>query len=1170
MMTRRLVYFLFLSQLTLLACSTSEKDNPRVSIDLNENWVTIADTDSSFFPDFQNPEFDTENWTSVNVPHNWDRYEGYRRLKHGNFHGSAWYRKTFSLAGGFDSNKRFFLFFEGVGSYATIYLNGVKVGEHAGGRTTFTLDVTDVIDRVGENILAVQADHPAHIEDLPWVCGGCSDEVGFSEGSQPLGVFRPVQLVVTNDVRIEPFGVHAWNDTTVSEKGADIFVTAELKNYGSEDKKIYLIHRLLDDEGKEILNTSKELKLASGQKKELQPETLTFENVQLWSPENPYLYELVTEVYENDLLIDQVVTPYGVRWTKWDIAEGGTNQFYLNGKPLFINGTAEYEHNLGKSHAFDDKMIKARVSQIRAAGFNAFRDAHQPHNFRYHHAWDSLGMLWWTQMAAHIWYDTPEFRENFKTLLTDWVKERRNSPSIILWGLENESTLPEEFARECTELIRSLDPGASTQRLVTTCNGGTGTDWDVPQNWTGTYGGNPDLYHEDVERQQLIGEYGAWRTLDFHEKPKFITEKAYTERAMTLLMEKKVWLADSAKEKTCGHFQWIFTSHENPGRNQSGEGFRELDRVGPVNYKGLLSPWGEPADVFYMYRANHVDPETEPMVYIESHTWPNRWVEAGIKDGIKVFSNCEEVELFCGNQTLGRKKHPGFGKHFQWDQVTIDKNFLWAVGYQNGERVAEDFIRLHHMPGSEKLMELTQNDVELSNDGDRNYLYRVNCGGPDYTDSNGNLWMADAAWQNDETWGSKSWTNYFDDLPPFYASQRRTFDQVFNTLDGELFQTFRYGQDQLEFVFPVEPGAYEIELHFIEPWYGTGGGMDCIDWRVFDVAVNGETVLNDLDIWTEAGHDQALIKKIEVEVNSNELKIHFPEVKSGQAIVSAIAISSRDQKAKSALSAEKILMSSNLKTHTWLDWGNEVSKGQSFQYLPSVLMGAEWAVIDQKLSAKETVLDLSRKSSVYAALAEGEAIPQWLTSFDSTKQKIIIAGNETITYKVFNKRFEEAGFLKVNLENSKNEVPLIVMATEAAVLKPAFDLKPLVPYNEDVVILKTKGFIIEKKFGFGCATVTHSGIQSLAWPISTGVGDYHAIHFKYTNETGVEKMATYSLIAADGTVMETAELNFKPTPQGKYRQISTFTQSMINAGSYQVQLTTSDAKGLSFRGIRVQ
>ena len=133
---------------------------------------------------------------------------------------------------------------------------------------------------------------------------------------------------------------------------------------------------------------------------------------------------------------------------------------------------------------------------LQAAGFNAFRDGHQPHNLLYGKLCNEKGILWWTQLSAHVWYDTPEFRNNFKQLIKEWVIERRNDPSVVLWGLQNESKLPEDFAKECTELIRSLDPTASSQRLVTTCNGGSGTDWDVPQNWTGTYGGDPNTYAE--------------------------------------------------------------------------------------------------------------------------------------------------------------------------------------------------------------------------------------------------------------------------------------------------------------------------------------------------------------------------------------------------------------------------------------------------------------------------------------------------------------------------------------------------------------------------------------------------------------------------------------------------------------------------------------------------
>ena len=117
--------------------------------------------------------------------------------------------------------------------------------------------------------------------------------------------------------------------------------------------------------------------------------------------------------------------------------------------------------------------------------------------------WDKdLGLLVLdTNGGSYLVRYTSEFRTNFKTLLTDWVKERRNSPAVVLWGLENESTLyPKILLKECTDLIRKLDPTASSQRKVTTCNGGKGTDWDVPQNWTGTYGGNPLTYGEDLQK----------------------------------------------------------------------------------------------------------------------------------------------------------------------------------------------------------------------------------------------------------------------------------------------------------------------------------------------------------------------------------------------------------------------------------------------------------------------------------------------------------------------------------------------------------------------------------------------------------------------------------------------------------------------------------------------
>ena len=90
-----------------------------------------------------------------------------------------------------------------------------------------------------------------------------------------------------------------------------------------------------------------------------------------------------------------------------------------------------------------------------------------------------------------------------------------------MWGLQNESTLPREFAQECSDIIREMDPTAKTMRVITTCNGGEGTDWNVIQNWSGTYGGDVTKYGRDLsETNQLLnGEYGAWRSIGLHTEP---------------------------------------------------------------------------------------------------------------------------------------------------------------------------------------------------------------------------------------------------------------------------------------------------------------------------------------------------------------------------------------------------------------------------------------------------------------------------------------------------------------------------------------------------------------------------------------------------------------------------------------------------------------------------
>lgn len=803
---------------------TPEKKGKRQIVSLNQDWqVTFGKTSE----DSITKKMGTFR---VNVPSNLDDYYGYRQLKHGNLHGTATYEKYFSVHK--QTGKRYFLQLEGVGTFATVKVNRKSYPKELVGRTSFTLDISDAL-REGDNVLNIKVEHPAMQTNNPWPCGGCSSEWGFSEGSQPFGIFRPVSLIETDEVRVEPFGVHVWNN----EACDSVFVDTEVKNYSDYEQTIEVISKLALSSGKTAFRQTGKITLKAGETQVVRHQAKV-SDAHLWSITDPYLYTLSSIIKREGKTIDDVATPFGIRTISWPVLRqkqaalrGDSAQmdkkdgrFYLNGSPVFINGTCDYEHLFGQSHAFSHEQIASRVKMMRQAGFNAFREAHQPHNLYYQQLLDEQGMLFWSQFSAHVWYDTSAFRKNFKRLLRRWIKERRNSPSVILWGIQNESVMPKDFTEECAAIIREMDPTAQTMRAITTCNGGEGSDWNVIQNWSGTYGGTADKYDQELKQpnQLLNGEYGAWRTLGFrssdaeklHAGDAKALSKAYTEDAFVSLLGKKAMLAESARDSVCGHFQWLFVSHENPGRVQPDEAFRRIDKVGPFNYKGLLTPWEQPTEGFYWYRNHYTKVQPDTLT-----------------------------------------------------PTAADRN-------RNLLKPAEGYT----------------------------YLYRVNCGGDAVTDSYG------SEWEQDDSVYSHSWAERFG-MNPFTASQGHITSCIHGLKsssaashhaaahDAQLFQYFRWGRHALNYQFAVPDGEYRVELYFAEPWLGKheGAGIDCEGERIFDVAINDSVVVDDLDLWAEAGFAGACKKVVDIKVKGGLLTVSFPEVKVGEAIISAIAIAAKGE-----------------------------------------------------------------------------------------------------------------------------------------------------------------------------------------------------------------------------------------------------------------------------------
>ncbi|MGC9451380.1 MAG: malectin domain-containing carbohydrate-binding protein [Oceanipulchritudo sp.] len=1041
---------------------------------LNAGWASIMGTEADA------PAAGESGWKEVKLPHNWEDYHAYNGESHGNLHGTAWYRRRLELAPPSAFARHALLLFEGVGSYADVWLDNRHIGRHAGGRTAFWTPLPE--HGPGAHELLVRARHPADILDLPHVCGGCWGAPN-TEGNQPFGIHRPVQLEWSGPVRVLPFGVYAFADRWQGNR-ARIRLWVELMNFSDAGQSFMVEYELRDADGAVVVQGSLRGDIAGGCRFHRVEESLVpVDGMAQWSPERPYLHQVHARVrMASGDLSHAAMTVFGLRKISWpsivrpnddrnvrcmpegiemefhgwepvseankgfttvlsspepairtapcgvrifqqtgadrsvsftielsllndtdseqpvliegEILNGGgtvfleqfqlgeslparsgrtlrhTTQrmhflqfwtekepylhklvisiktpeeklceltsttfgiietdreinagpprwrepdvtpprkadardlpaaakvFRINDKPVFLRGGAEYETLLGADHAFTEEQIRARAGQILACGFNAFRDAHHPHNLRYYPHWDKAGLLCWTQFGSHIWFDSDAFRQNFRSGLVEWVRERRAHPCIIAWGIQNESLLPEDFASECCELIRQWDPTARSERLCLTCNGGKGSDWNVPQEWSGTYGGNCNDY--DLESLQMVGEYGAWRSFGLHRDTRYNgDENDHSESWACHAMGTKIRIGEEQRDRAAGHWHWIFNTFPNPGRSTHSVEDHRNGQFGPVNNKGLVTAWEEPCDLFFLFRSAYADPRRSPMVYIVSPTWPDRFQRPGTFDNLQVFSNCDEVELFNGHHTrsFGTRRNPGPGRPFVWNGCLIDEDLLHAEARMNGKVVAIHYIRQRALPTSPGWRRLVDFDPNAPAPGSGHVLHAINCGGSQpWTDPHGVVWKPESLAAEDGV-RFASWARDFPALKPDTGSIGFIHTPVHGAPDPDcpLFSTYRYGRHRIAWEFPVNAPEARVECFFLEPFWGAGGGIDATGWRLFDVAVNGVTVLQDFDPWTAAGgrHHAVVRRTFTVRPVDGRIHLAFPRVAAGQAVIAAIRV----------------------------------------------------------------------------------------------------------------------------------------------------------------------------------------------------------------------------------------------------------------------------------------
>jgi hypothetical protein len=406
--------------------------------------------------------FDEKGWDNANLPHSFSMpYFAADRF----YVGYGWYRKHFDAPRAW-SGKRVNLEFDGVFQVAEVFVNGKRVGEHRGGYTGFTVDITDAM-RSGNNVVAVRVNNNWDAQLAPR-----AGEHTFSGG-----IYRDVRVVVTAPVHVAWYGTSVTTPQVSKESGI-VNVKTEVVNESGAAKSVTVRTSVVDSGGKTVGTMQSSQSVAPGQTGVFDQTSSPIANPALWSPEHPNLYTVKTEVLDGATPLDDYTSPLGFRWFKFTADQG----FFLNGEHHYFLGANVHQDHAGWGDAVADSGFSRDVKLVKDAGFDFIRGSHYPHAPAFSQACDELGMLFWSEncfwgttgfrspWSASAYPDKPEdeagFEASVKASLRDMIRIHRNHPSIVVWSMDNEvyfssrAVLPKvrKFLAELVAYSHELDP----------------------------------------------------------------------------------------------------------------------------------------------------------------------------------------------------------------------------------------------------------------------------------------------------------------------------------------------------------------------------------------------------------------------------------------------------------------------------------------------------------------------------------------------------------------------------------------------------------------------------------------------------------------------------------------------------------------------------------------
>ena len=586
---------------------------------------------------FYKHDMSSDNARVVSLPHTWnlDALAGQGTY----LQTTANYSRSIFVPAEW-SGKRLFIKFHGVQSIADLFVNGHHVGEHRGGWTAFTFEITKHLEYGKNNSLVVVVNNAYQNDILPT----SSDENLYG------GIYRDVELIVTEPTTISPlyYGtdgvlVHQNHITNNSVSATvSVWVTALY------DKACDLALTVRAPTGDVVLSRYIKSRVEPGKPIDI---PITLEEPLLWYPNEPNLYTITVGIGTHEE--DEVSVTTGFRRIDSSASEG----LKINGERIAVRGVALHHDRAAVGNALRTRHYDEDLEQIRDIGANAIRSVTAPHSQYLYDRCDENGTLVWIDLpfsrAPYLsdvfYYATPNFRDNGLQQLREIVMQNYNHPSVVMWGIyslvwmRGDNVL--EYVRQLNSTAKSLDP----TRPTVACSNQDGdinfvTDLIVWQQSLGWERGVIDdlklwseKLHSDWGHLRSAVAYGEGGSIDQQSNQELqsgnIDQRWMPEQWHTALHE---GYAKILEQDNQFWGIWINNMYEF-GSIRHNEG---INRTGLITFDHK-----DKKDAYYLYRA--MWNKTSPTLHI---TEKRRNIRQDSLQQVKVYSSEREMPILLVNK----------------------------------------------------------------------------------------------------------------------------------------------------------------------------------------------------------------------------------------------------------------------------------------------------------------------------------------------------------------------------------------------------------------------------------------------------------------------------------------------------------------------------------------